>query len=193
MTDLYLVRHGETEWSKNGRYTSVTDLDLTEVGREQARCLHGKLHPEDFDLVLCSPRKRARETAELSGFTNYEVDEDLAEWYYGDQEGHTSKEMRKLVPGWRIWNSHVPGGEQQADVIARLSRVMNRVRFSGAERAICFGHGHALRVLALCWIDVPITHGGAFPLQTASVSVLGYEKESPALVHWNVRPTGAFD
>jgi probable phosphoglycerate mutase len=193
MTDLYIVRHGETEWSKSGQYTSVTDLELTEHGREQAMGLRTLLNPADFDLVLCSPRKRARQTAELAGFEDYEIDDDLAEWYYGEQEGHTSDEMRKLVPGWRIWSSHVPGGEQQADVIARLSKVMNKVRFSGAERAICFSHGHASRVLAMCWIGVGIENGGAFPLQTASVSVLGYEKESPALVHWNVRPDGSLN
>jgi probable phosphoglycerate mutase len=186
MTDLYLVRHGQTEWSKTGQYTSITDLELTEQGRQQAASLQRLLNPKDFDLVLCSPRKRAQQTAELAGFTNYDVDDDLAEWFYGDQEGHTSEDIRKMVPGWRIWASHVPGGEQAPQVIERLSRVMNRVRFSGAQRAICFGHGHALRVLALCWLGIGIENGGAFPLETASVSVLGYEKETPALVRWNV-------
>jgi probable phosphoglycerate mutase len=188
MTDIYLVRHGETEWSKSGQHTSVTDLELTDEGRAQAGVLKGLLDPKSFDLVLCSPRKRAQETARLAGFEKFEVDDDLAEGFYGDVEGRTSEEIRRLVPGWRIWNSHVPGGEQAWDVVTRLSRVMNRVRFSGAERAICFGHGHALRVLAMCWIGIDIVHGGAFPMQTAAVSVLGYEKESPALVQWNYRP-----
>jgi probable phosphoglycerate mutase len=188
VTDIYLVRHGETAWSLSGQHTSITELELTDDGVRQAESLHGVLNPDDFDLVLCSPRKRAQETARLAGFGHFEVDEDLAEWYYGDVEGRTSAEIRHLVPGWRIWTSHVPGGEQGTDVVERLSRVMNRVRFSGAERAICFGHGHALRVLALCWIGIDIAHGGAFPMQTATVSVLGYEKESPALVGWNMRP-----
>ncbi|MCL2317080.1 MAG: histidine phosphatase family protein [Actinomycetia bacterium] len=191
MTDLYLVRHGETEWSLSGQHTSVTDLDLTENGKTQAASLRGVLDPSTFDLVLCSPRKRAQETARLAGFTNYTIEEDLAEWYYGDVEGRTSEQVRRLVPGWRIWTSHVPGGEQASEVVERLSRVMNKVRFSGAERAICFGHGHALRVLAMCWVGIDIAHGAAFPLQTATICHLGYEKESPALVRWNYRPVVA--
>jgi len=188
MTDLYLVRHGETAWSLSGQHTSITELELTDHGREEAESLRGVLDPATFDLVLCSPRKRAQATARLAGFADFSIDEDLAEWYYGDVEGRTSAEVRHLVPGWRIWNSHVPGGEQGSEVVERLSRVMNRVRFSGAERAICFGHGHALRVLAMCWIGIDIVHGGAFPLQTATICHLGYEKESPALVRWNYRP-----
>ncbi len=190
MTDLYLVRHGETAWSVSGQHTSTTDLELTERGREQAAGLRGYLDSAQFDLVLCSPRRRAQETARLAGFTDFVIDEDLAEWRYGDIEGRTSDEVRRLVPGWRIWNSHVPGGEQGPEVVARLSRVMNKVRFSGAERAICFGHGHALRVLALCWIGVDLGYGGAFPLETATICHLGYEKETPALVRWNYRPRG---
>jgi len=191
MTDLYLVRHGETEWSKSGQHTSITDLPLTPEGVRQATSLNGVLNPQDFDLVLCSPRLRAQETARLAGFDHFEVDEDLAEWFYGDFEGKTSAAIREFVPGWRIWRSHVPNGEQQADVVGRLSRVMNRVRYSGAKRAICFGHGHALRVLAMCWIDIDIRHGAAFPLATATVSTLGYEKETAALRQWNARPGDA--
>ena len=190
MTDLYLVRHGETAWSLSGQHTSITDLDLTDHGREQAAKLRGLLDPSTFDLVLCSPRKRAQETARLAGFDHFEVEEDLAEWYYGDVEGRTSEQVRHLVPGWRIWTSHMPGGEQGPQVTERLSRVMNRIRFSGAERAICFGHGHALRVLAMCWIGVDISNGAAFPLHTGTICHLGYEKESPALVRWNYVPMG---
>lgn len=189
MTDLYIVRHGETEWSKSGQHTSVTDLELTENGRTQASGLNGWLDPASFDLVLCSPRRRAQETARLAGFEDFEVDEDLAEWHYGELEGRTSAEIRQLVPGWRIWSDYVPGGEQQNEVVARLTRVMNRVRFSGHKRVIAFGHGHALRVLATCWVGVPITKGASFPLYTGTVSILGYEKETPALVRWNASPT----
>ena len=103
MTDLYLVRHGQTEWSKSGQHTSVTDLDLTDVGVEQAISLRERLNPADFDLVLSSPRLRARKTAELAGFTNPEIDDDLQEWNYGDYEGMTSKQIRELHHGWRIW------------------------------------------------------------------------------------------
>jgi len=185
VTLLYLVRHGQTEWSQNGRHTSVTDLDLTPFGVEQASALHSQLDPADFGLVLSSPRLRARRTAELAGFTDYEVDEDLVEWDYGDFEGLTSPQIREQWPGWRIWFNGCPGGESADEVRARLTRVVARVRASGVERAICFGHGHASRVLTLCWLDFPIIFGQSFPLEVASVSVLGREKESPAILRWN--------
>lgn len=185
MTDLYLVRHGQTEWSKSGQHTSVTDLDLTDVGVEQAISLRERLNPADFDLVLSSPRLRARKTAELAGFTNLEIDDDLQEWNYGDYEGMTSKQIRELHHGWRIWFNGCPNGESADQVRARLTRVVARVRESGAERAICFAHGHALRVLALAWLDFPIIFGQSFPLEVASLSILGREKESPAVIRWN--------
>lgn len=185
MTDLYLVRHGQTEWSKSGQHTSVTDLDLTDVGVEQAISLRERLNPADFDLVLSSPRLRARKTAELAGFTNLEIDDDLQEWNYGDYEGMTSKQIRELHHGWRIWFNGCPNGESADQVRARLTRVVTRVRESGAERAICFAHGHALRVLALAWLDFPIIFGQSFPLEVASLSILGREKESPAVIRWN--------
>ncbi len=185
MTVLYLVRHGQTEWSQTGRHTSVTDLDLTPEGEEQARSLRARLDPDDFGLVLSSPRLRARRTAELAGFADYQIDPDLAEWDYGDFEGLTSEEIRQQWPGWRIWFNGCRGGEGSEEVRARLTRVAARVRASGVERAICFGHGHASRVLALCWLDFPIIFGQSFPLEVASVSVLGREKESPAVLRWN--------
>lgn len=185
MTLLYLVRHGETEWSRSGQHTSVTELDLTDRGVAQAMSLRTQLDPDDFELVLCSPRLRACRTAELAGFTDYEVDEDLAEWYYGDFEGMTSPQIREHFPGWRIWFNGCPGGESSEDVRARLTRVVARVRASGVEKAICFGHGHASRVLTLCWLDFPIIFGQSFPLEVGSVSVLGREKESPAIIRWN--------
>lgn len=185
MTDLYLVRHGETEWSKSGQHTSVTDLDLTDHGVEQARSLRARLYPEDFQLVLASPRLRAQRTAKLAGFGHFEVDDDLSEWFYGDFEGLTSPQIREQVPGWRIWFNGCPGGESADQVRARLTRVMTRVRESGAERAICFAHGHALRVLALCWLDFPIAFGQSFPLNVGSVSIMGREKESAAILRWN--------
>ena len=185
MTQLYLVRHGETEWSKSGQHTSVTDLDLTERGVEQALSLRSRLNPEDFDLVLSSPRLRARRTAELAGFGDVEVDDDLAEWFYGDFEGMTSNQIREIHHGWRIWFNGCPGGESQDQVRARLTRVMTRVRDSGVDNAICFAHGHALRVLALTWLDFPLVFGQSFPVEVSSVSVLGYEKESAAVIRWN--------
>jgi probable phosphoglycerate mutase len=185
MTLLYLVRHGQTEWSKSGRHTSITDLDLTAEGEAQARSLRERLDPASFDLVLSSPRLRARRTAELAGFGDLVVDDDLAEWFYGDFEGLTSPEIRQRWPGWRIWFNGCAGGESAEQVRASLTRVVTRVRESGAQRVICFGHGHASRVLALCWLDFPIIFGQSFPLEVASVSILGHEKESPAVLRWN--------
>ncbi len=185
MTLLYLVRHGETEWSRDGRHTSVTDLDLTDHGVEQARSLDSRLDQDDFDLVLASPRLRAQRTAALAGFDDVETDDDLAEWHYGRYEGLTSVQIRDHYPGWRIWFNGCDGGESADDVRARLTRVVARVRASGVERAICFGHGHALRVLALAWLDFPVIFGQNFPLDVASLSILGREKESPAVLRWN--------
>lgn len=185
MTLLYLVRHGETEWSRSGRHTSVTDLDLTEKGVHQAVSLRDRLDPDEFGLILSSPRLRARRTAELAGFEGYEVEEDLAEWYYGDLEGLTSQQIRQEHHGWRIWFNGCPGGESAHDVRARLTRVVARVHASGVEKAICFAHGHALRVLALSWLDFPVIFGQSFPLDVASLSILGHEKESAAVIRWN--------
>jgi broad specificity phosphatase PhoE len=190
MTELYLVRHGETEWSRDGRHTSVTDLPLTEVGEQQARRLLGHLRPQDFQLILSSPRRRARETAELAGFGDpYElqVTEDLVEWNYGDYEGETSAEINESVPGWTIWTHPAPHGETAAQVADRLDRVVARVRESGVERAICFGHGHALRALTMRWLGFDLGLGGHFPLDTSTVSVLGEEKGLPSLERWNAR------
>ncbi|NNG18428.1 histidine phosphatase family protein [Naumannella sp. ID2617S] len=188
-TELFLVRHGETEWSRNGRHTGRTDLDLTEAGVRQAEALAPALADRDFGLVLCSPRLRARRTAELAGFGGrFTVDDDLAEWDYGDYEGLTSAQIRERVPDWRIWTHPVAGGESSAEILQRLGRVVERVRRSGAERALCFAHGHSLRVLTLAWLGLGIEHGASFPLETATVSVLGWEKESPAIRRWNLSP-----
>ena len=191
MTELYVVRHGETEWSANGRHTSVTDLPLTARGKQQATALVGHLDPTGFGLVLSSPRRRARDTAELAGFTGEhepQVDEDLAEWAYGDYEGLTSPEIHEEVPGWTIWSHPVPGGESAEQVAARLDRVVQRVRDSDVERAICFAHGHSLRALAMRWLGFDLALGVHFPLDTSTVSVLGEEKGQPALERWNARP-----
>lgn len=190
-TELWVVRHGETEWSANGRHTSVTDLPLTPHGEEQALALKGHLDPAAFGLVLSSPRRRALHTAELAGFTGAhepEVDEDLAEWFYGDYEGLTSPEISEDVPGWTIWSTPVPGGETADQVSDRLDRVVARVRASGVERALCFAHGHSLRALAMRWLGFELTMGVHFPLDTSTVSVLGEEKGQPALQRWNARP-----
>jgi broad specificity phosphatase PhoE len=191
MTRLFLVRHGETEWSKSGKHTSVTDLPLTALGEEQARKLLGQLEPADFGFVLSSPRRRAWVTAELAGFTGPyapQIDEDLVEWSYGDFEGLTSAEIRSLVPDWTIWTHSAPGGETAEQVTARLDRVVARVRASGVDQAICFGHGHALRALTMRWLEFDVARGVQFPLDTSTVSVLGEEKNRPALWKWNAEP-----
>jgi len=191
MTELYLVRHGETEWSRDGRHTSVTDLPLTEIGEQQARRLFGQLQPQDFQLILSSPLRRARETAELAGFSGrYEpqVTEDLVEWYYGGYEGKTSAEINESAPGWTIWTHPVPNGETAAQVADRLDRVVTRVRESGVARTICFGHGHALRSLTMRWLGFDLGLGGHFPLDTSTISVLGEEKGLSSLERWNARP-----
>ena len=190
-TRLFLVRHGETEWSLSGQHTSFTDLPLTEHGEQQARALNGRLAPQDFQLILSSPRSRSRKTAELAGFVGtYEpqTDPDLAEWFYGDYEGKTSKEIWQTHPGWTIWSGDVPGGESTNQVASRLDRVIARVRGSGVDQAICFGHGHALRALTMRWLGLDLMLGVHFPLDTSTVSVLGEDRGEPALERWNVQP-----
>src|SRR5690348_14874603 len=127
MGDVWLVRHGETEWSASGKHTGTTDIPLTEKGEESARELEPRLAGESFDLVLTSPRQRARRTAELAGFPDAEVDDDLVEWDYGDYEGITTAEIRKTVPGWTVWDNPVPHGETPEQVSARLDRVNARL------------------------------------------------------------------
>ncbi len=190
-TEIYLIRHGETEWSRSGQHTSVTDLALTERGEQQARALRGHLNPSGFGLVLSSPRRRALDTATLAGFTGAyapQVDEDLVEWAYGDYEGRTSEEIGETDPGWTIWTGKVPGGETAEQVATRLDRVVDRVQESAVERAICFGHGHALRALMLRWLEFDVRLGVHFPMDTSTVSILGWEKGQPALERWNSRP-----
>jgi broad specificity phosphatase PhoE len=181
--ELWVVRHGETEWSRDGKHTSITDLALTEVGEAAALELAPRLAEVEFDLVLTSPRRRARRTAELAGFADAEVDEDLVEWAYGDYEGVTTAEIRESVPGWTVWTHPTPGGESADEVSARLDRVVARTR--GHDRALVFAHGHSLRVLTARWLEQSAAEGRFFRLDTSTVSVLGFEREHPALLRWN--------
>ena len=182
--ELWLVRHGPTEWSENGRHTSVTDLPLLPHGEELARDLAGRLGEQDFVQVLTSPRQRARRTAELAGFAGAVVDEDLVEWAYGDYEGVTTPEIRETVPGWTVWTDPCPGGETAEQVGARLDRVVARAE-AAAGRTLVFAHGHSLRVLTARWLGLPVVDGRLFRLDTATVSVLGHERESPVILRWN--------
>src|SRR6185503_8674514 len=170
---LFLVRHGETEWSRSGRHTSVTDLPLTADGEQVAASLQQRLAAETFDLVLTSPRQRARRTAELAGFPGAEVDDDLVEWNYGDYEGVTTAEIRETVPGWTVWDDPVPNGETPAEVAARLDRVNARLAAVPGD-VLVFGHSHALRGLTARWLELDVTEGRHFVLNTATVSTLGW-------------------
>ena len=183
--EVWLVRHGETEWSRDHRHTSTTDLPLTDHGVEVARELASRLSGVAFDLVLTSPRLRARRTAELAGLGDAAVvDGDLVEWDYGDYEGVTTEEIRETVPGWTVWTHPTPGGETPEQVTERLDRVVARVR-GVPGRTLLFGHGHALRAFTARWIDQPVGEGRYFRLDTATVSVLGYERDTPVLLRWN--------
>lgn len=182
MGEVWLVRHGETEWSAAGRHTSITDLPLTPKGEEAACSMADRLGG-DFDLVLTSPRQRARRTAELAGHPESESTEDLAEWAYGDYEGLTTPQIRESVPGWTVWTHPCPGGETAEEVGARLDRVVARCRV--AERALLFGHGHSLRALAARWLELPVADGRLLRLDTATRSTLGWEHESPVVLRWN--------
>jgi probable phosphoglycerate mutase len=182
--EVWLVRHGETEWSKAGRHTSTTDLPLTSKGERVAETLRDRVAGTSFDLVLTSPMQRARVTAGLVGFADAEVDADLGEWAYGDYEGRTSAEIRETAPGWTIWTHGAPGGETAAQVTARLDRVVARLR-AVPERALVFGHGHALRALTARWLGLPVSDGRHFRLDTATLSRLGFERENPVILSWN--------
>lgn len=184
MNELWIVRHGQTEWSLAGRHTSVTDLPLTEAGEEEARKLRARLETIEFAHVLTSPRTRARRTAELAGFPDAEVDDDLREWAYGDYEGVTGDEIRADNPGWSIWTGSAPGGETADEVATRLDRVVARAT-AAPGRTLVFAHGHSSRALAARWLERPAGDGGVFKLDTATISVLGYEHGRRAVAKWN--------
>lgn len=180
--EVWLVRHGETEWSRDHRHTSTTDLPLTALGEGAARSLAPRLD-RSFDLVLTSPRRRARDTAVLAGHPAAEVDDDLVEWDYGDYEGVTTAEIRASVPDWTVWTHPTPGGEDADRVASRLDRVVARLR--DRSSSLVFGHGHALRALAARWIGLPVSEGRLLRLDTGTVSVLGFEREQPVVLRWN--------
>ena len=183
-SQLWLVRHGETEWSASGRHTSRTDLDLTEAGVESARSVAEKLRGTSFARVLSSPLLRARRTAELAGAGSPELVEDLREWDYGDDEGLTTAQIRESRPGWTVWRDGPQGGETCAELGARADRVIELVRAVDGP-VLAFSHGHFSRVLGARWLGLEVTDGAHLTLSTASVSVLGWERDTPAVLHWN--------
>ncbi len=183
-SSLWLVRHGETEWSTSGRHTGRTDIDLTPEGEAAARRLAERLRGVEFARVLSSPRLRARRTAELAGLRDVEVTEDLAEWDYGDDEGLTTPQIREGRPGWTVWTHGPRGGETAEDVRRRADRVIASAR-AVEGRVLAFSHGHFSRVIGARWIGLPATAGAHLELSTASISVLGWERETPTLELWN--------
>ena len=184
LPEVWLARHGETTWSRDWLHTSVTDVPLTQQGVEDALALRQRLEASPFALVLTSPRVRARRTAELAGFREAVVDDDLAEWDYGSFEGLATTTIRATVPGWSVWTHPIPGGESVDDVARRVERVLTRSR-SATGDVLLFGHAHALRVLAACWLGLPPAAGRLFRLDTGSLSVLGHERETPVIRSWN--------
>jgi probable phosphoglycerate mutase len=187
---VILVRHGETEWSAALRHTGRTDVPLTEEGRRQASALAECLRPWTFVAVLASPLSRAVETGRLAGFGDrLETTEDLLEWDYGAYEGRTTADIREERPGWYLWRDGVVGGETVEHVGERADRVIERVRGIIGDVAL-FGHGHILRVVTARWLGLPPDRGRSFGLDTATVSVLGYEREEPVIRRWNVACEG---
>lgn len=187
---LWLVRHGETEWSRSGQYTGLTDLPLLPEGEEQAKAAGRTLAAAgvDFDLVLSSPLQRAWRTAELAGFADVERVPSAHEWDYGDYEGVRSADVRVQNPAYRIWNDGVPGGEPLAEVAARADGIIERVRteLGDGRNAILFSHGHFSRVVVARWLGLPADTGRHFLLGTAKVSQLGWDKTTPAVQAWGL-------
>jgi broad specificity phosphatase PhoE len=183
--EVVLVRHGETEWSRDGKHTGRTDVPLTAPGRKQAEALGEVLGDRAFARVLTSPLARAAETAQLAGFgARAEERTELCEWDYGAYEGRTTAEIREERPGWTLWRDGVPGGETAGEVAERVDRLLAELRTADGD-ALVFAHGHLLRVLAVRWIGLGPESGRLLALDPATISVLGYERETPVVRVWN--------
>jgi broad specificity phosphatase PhoE len=186
---IYLIRHGETEWSLSGQHTGITDIPLTENGRKVAKLLEPVLANENFALVLTSPLERARKTCELAGLgKRAEIDRDLMEWNYGAYEGLTPKQIRAQAPGWMLFRDGCPGGESPEQIGARVDRVIAKVRAVEGHVAL-FAHGHIFRVFAARWLGLPATAGCHFLLDTATLNILSYYRGIPAVKRWNAMLT----
>jgi probable phosphoglycerate mutase len=184
--EVYLVRHGQTEWSLSGQHTGKTDIPLTAAGEGGAEAVGRELQAADFTLVLSSPLRRAVETCRLAGFGDRaQLRDDLVEWDYGDYEGRTTADIRGDRPGWSLWRDGVPGGETVDQVGARADRVIAEAVAAGGRTAM-FAHGHILRVLAARWLGLDADGGRLFVLDPATISILGYERETRVIRHWNV-------
>ena len=185
--DVYVVRHGATEWSENGRHTGRTDLPLTDLGQQQAAQVADLLRGRSFALVLVSPLSRARETCRIAGLEDRaEVDPDLTEWDYGDYEGLTTAQIRRHDPDWTVWTGAIPGGETLAQVQARADRVVARALAAEGDVAL-FAHGHILRVVTARWCALDGAEGRRFALETATLCRLGWEHDYTTVPLWNAR------
>jgi probable phosphoglycerate mutase len=182
-SSLWLMRHGETAWSLSGQHTSTTDLPLTAQGEQRAVAVGKMLAGKKFAAVYSSPMKRALETCRIAGFGDSAiVNDDLREWTYGDYEGLTTADIHKTAPGWTIWTATPKGGESIEQVAERARRVIA----SAPDGAVAlFAHGHILRVLTACWLEVEPNMGRCFALSTGSISVLGYERDTRVIQSWN--------
>ena len=182
---IYLVRHGETEWALSGKHTGRSDIPLTSNGQAQARELEQYLKGLGVQKVFSSPSQRAKETCRLSGFLSHAIiDDELHEWDYGQYEGMTTTEIRKMDPLWTVFSQGAPGGESVADMGQRVNRILGRLRSIPGD-VLIFSSGHILRALAARWLDMPVGFGEHFVLSPASLSVLGFEKEVPAILTCN--------
>ncbi len=183
--EIYIARHGATEWSKSGQHTSRTDLSLLPEGEAQAREMRGKLKGVEFALVLCSPLRRALQTCADAGFGNdAEIIEDLKEWDYGEYEGLTTPQIRETTPDWWLWTDGCPGGESPSEIGARVDRVLQR--FAAVEgNGLAFAHGHVLRVLTARWLEMEVAAGARFKLEAGSLGVLGHERETHVIERWS--------
>ena len=182
---LWLIRHGETEWSLSGAHTSRTDIPLTARGEQRAEKIRDYLAHRKFSLVLTSPLQRARETCRIAGYSDVaQIEENLREWDYGIFEGRTTADIRKDQPDWSIWDSPVPEGEPVEHVAARAQKVIDRALQAGGDVAL-FAHAHILRILAATWLGLEPRGGRLFALGTGSVSTLGFERETRVISTWN--------
>jgi probable phosphoglycerate mutase len=193
--ELWLIRHGETEWSLSGQHTSTSDIALTDHGRQRAVELKEYLNGKKFAAVFTSPMQRARETCAIAGYGNVaQVEDNLMEWNYGESEGKTTKEMReKYGPTWSVWTDPIIGGESVEQVGERADKVIAKAvaeasfhMGAGESQAVAlFAHAHILRILAARWIGLDAVGGRLFALGTGSVSVLGFERETRVVSKWN--------
>lgn len=189
--EIVLVRHGETEWSRDLRHTGRTDIPLTDIGREEARMLRAPLTQWRFARVYTSPLSRAEETCRLAGLADEaQTTEALLEWDYGEYEGITTKEIRAGRPDWYLWRDGCPSGETAEDVGARVDPLIAELRAAEGDVAL-FAHGHLLRVLTARWLGLPPQDGRLFALSTATLSALGYERETEVIRRWNAPVTPA--